>query len=973
MTTMHGFDLIREEQLPELNTRARLFRHAATGAELLSLENDDENKVFGISFRTPPSDDTGVAHILEHVVLAGSRKYPLKEPFVELLKGSLQTFLNAFTYPDKTCYPVASQNLQDFYNLIDVYLDAVFHPSLHERTFQQEGWHYEIDDAEQPLAYKGIVYNEMKGAYSAPDRMLGDYAIRSLFPDTTYGVESGGDPRHIPNLTYTQFRDFHHRFYHPSNSRIYFYGDDPAEERLRIVDAYLREFEPLEVDSQVALQSRFEAPRRVEHTFAAGEDASADKGFLSVNWMLNEIGDVDTTLGLFILSEILIGMPASPLRKALIDSGLGEDLAGNGYMDELRQTVFSTGLKGMQVGQADEVEGLILTTLRALAEQGIDPATIEAALNTVEFRLRELNTGSYPRGLVVMLNALGPWLHGGDPLAPLQFSAPLAKIRERVARGERYFEGLIARYFIDNPHRTTLILRPDPRQGERETADERRRLDEARAAMSAEQVEQIVAQTAEIKRWQETPDAPEALATIPQLTVADLPRENKVIPLEVIERGPGKVLFHDLATNGIAYLDVGLDLRLLPQEQLAYVPIFARALLETGAGAEDFVQLSQRIGAKTGGLNPETFTTAVRDSGAGAAWLFLRGKAMPSQIDDLLGILGDVLQSAHLDNRERMRQIVLEEKAGVEAGLAPGGHRIIAAWLAAQLDEAAWAGGQMSGIHYLFFLRDLARQIDADWPAVQATLERIRDTLLNRDAMLCNVTVDAGNFETLAPRLDAFLDGLPATPAARATWSRMSEQHNQALTIPAQINFVGKGANLYTGGYRRHGSALVINKYLSTTWLWEQVRVKGGAYGGFSRFDQRSGVFSYVSYRDPNLLATIDVYDRSPDFLRNAQLDDAELGRAIVGTIGDVDTYQLPDAKGFTSMARYLAGESDEQRQQTREEILGTTRQDFRRFAEVLDYVKQNGLIAVLGSEAAVLAVNAERPDFFEVRRVLPE
>jgi Zn-dependent M16 (insulinase) family peptidase len=471
MKTIHGFQLFRDQDISELNTRAKLFRHLKTGAELLSLENDDENKVFGITFRTPPTDATGVAHILEHSVLCGSRKYPVKEPFVELLKGSLKTFLNAFTYPDRTCYPVASQNLQDFYNLIDIYLDAVFYPRITPHIFQQEGWHYELENPDDPLIFKGVVFNEMKGVFSSPDRMLTEYSQHSLFPDTTYGLQSGGDPQHIPELTYEQFKIFHHTYYHPSNARIFFYGDSPAEDRLRLLNDYLEDFEPLEIDAAVPLQPRFDQPKHIDRFYAVSQDADIHKkDMVTVNWLLTETTDPETNLALHVLEHILIGTPASPLRKALIDSGLGEDLAGVGLEDELRQMFFSTGLKGINVQTASQVETLILQTLTHLAEEGIDLPTIEAALNTIEFRLRENNAGTFPRGLLLMLRSLATWLYDGDPLALLAFEAPLTTIKARLANDGTYFQDLICQHFLQNPHRTTVVLQSDPDLGEREEA-----------------------------------------------------------------------------------------------------------------------------------------------------------------------------------------------------------------------------------------------------------------------------------------------------------------------------------------------------------------------------------------------------------------------------------------------------------------------------------------------------------------------
>lgn len=972
MTPVHGFELIREQAIPELNTRARLLRHLQTGAELLSLENDDENKVFGITFRTPPADSTGVAHILEHSVLCGSRKYPLKEPFVELLKGSLKTFLNAFTYPDKTCYPVASQNVQDFYNLIDVYLDAVFYPRLTPHIFQQEGWHYELERPDDPLIFKGVVFNEMKGAHASPDRMLGEYAQQSLFPDTTYGVSSGGDPQYIPDLTYEQLKTFHQTLYHPSNARIFFYGDDDPNERLRLVNDYLKDFERLNIDSTVHLQARIDMPRRIVKPYVVEPDSPGDKkGMLTVNWLLTETTDPETVLGLNILEHILIATPASPLRKALIDSGLGEDLAGTGLADWLRQAYFSIGLKGIAVENADAIESLILQTLGQLAAAGIDANMVEAALNTIEFRLRENNTGSFPRGLALMINALNTWLHDGDPFTPLAFEAPLAAIKARLAAGESYFERLISHYLLQNQHRTTLILQPDPDLGQREVTMERSRLDQARAAMTPSDIQAVIDNTSQLKLMQETPDPPEALATIPMLKLADIDKQNKSIPLAVLEQESTQVLYHDLFTNGIVYLDVGLNLHTLPEELLPYVPLFGRALLEMGTEKEDFVQLSQRIGRKTGGITPQPFSSVVRGSDASAAWLFLRSKATPDHADDLLAILRDILLTVQFNNKERFRQMVLEEKASQEAAIVPNGHAMVGMRLRAHFNEADWSDEQMSGISYLFFLRKLANDVEWAWPIVLSRLEQVRRTLVNRSAMICNVTVDADNWAQFAPKLSNFLAALPVAPLALSHWAPQPGSRFEGLTIPAKVNYVGKGADLYRLGYTYHGSAAVIAKYLRTTWLWEKVRVQGGAYGGFCTFDRHSGAFSFLSYRDPNLRATLDIYDQTSRFLRQADLSDTEVTRSIIGAIGDIDAYQLPDAKGFTSLARYLIGDTEALRQQMRDEILATTAADFHAFADVLEQVRDHGLVAVLGSQEAIEAVNAKRPGWLKVEKVL--
>jgi len=612
--TIHGFELIRQQEIPELKTQAKLFRHVKTGAQLLALENDDENKAFGITFRTPPKDSTGIAHIMEHSVLCGSRKFPVKEPFVELIKGSLNTFLNAFTYPDKTCYPVASTNLQDLYNLIDVYLDAVFYPRLTPFTLQQEGWHYELEKRDDPLIFKGVVFNEMKGNYSSPDRLLGERSQQSLFPNHTYGVDSGGDPKHIPDLTFEQFMAFHKTYYHPSNAYIYFYGNDHTDERFRVINEYLKNFDRAEAGSAIPLQARFTQPQKFVHKYDAGQETDlSKKGMAQVNWLLTETIDREKKLALRMLSHILIGTSAAPLHKALIDSGLGEDVTG-GLESELREMYFSAGLKGIAVNDAEKVESLIFTTLQQLAENGIDPNTIEASLNTIEFSLRENNTGSFPRGLSLMLRSLSSWLYDGDPFVPLTFESPLAAIKVHLKAKERFFENLIRQHLLENQHWTTVILTPDSEVAKQEEAAEKERLMQARAKMNEANLQNLVDDTLELKRRQVTPDSSEALATIPMLKLSDLDKQNKIIPLEVMEKSGDQILFHDLFTNGIVYLDIGFDWHTLPQDLLPYLPLFSRALTEIGTEKEDFVRLSQRIGQKTGGVWTRRLTATLANT-----------------------------------------------------------------------------------------------------------------------------------------------------------------------------------------------------------------------------------------------------------------------------------------------------------------------------------------------------------------------
>lgn len=964
-----AFELVRDETISEINSQALLYRHRKTGAEVLSLVNQDENKVFGITFKTPPEDSTGIAHILEHSVLCGSRKYPVKKPFVELLKGSMHTFLNAMTFPDKTAYPVASANLKDFYNLVDVYLDAVLFPLITRDTFEQEGWHYELDSAEGDLIYKGVVFNEMKGVFSSPDSVMHDMVQRALYPDTTYGHSSGGDPKAIPALTYEDFTRFHRTYYHPSNARVVFAGDDAPEKRLDILDGYFSQFEAAPVDAEVKLQPRFNAPRQISGTYAGSVDAEKRRdGMASVNWMIEPPANREETLSHGLLSYLLAGNSAAPLRKKLTESGLGENMIGGGISTWLRQPMAGFGLKGIDPADAGKVEALVLETLAEIAESGFSAEQREAAINTFEFHLREQNTGSQPRGMSYMFTALGTWLHGGDPLAPLSFEAALSALKEKAGQG--HFEREIRRLLLDNPHRVTARIEADPEQAAREAKAETDRLAAVSAGMTETDRQRVAARTAELRALQEAVDRPEDLAKIPTLTLKDLERDIRTVPTETKDLAGAQLLLHDLPTLGILYLDIGFDLHVLEADLLPYLPLFGRALLQTGTSKEDFVSLTQRIGRTTGGISQHR-GLATRNDGTGtAAWFFLSGKSVPDKFDDMLEIMGEVLRDARLSNRERFRQMALEEKAGFEARLVPGGNGIVDTRIKAGFTEAGWIAEQMSGVSYLEFLRRLIKQIDADWSAVQAVLERIRDTLFSRRRMVVNLTADASLAAAAEAGLKDFVGGLPEGTAAHVDWVMPLQREAEGLIIPAQVNYVGKGANLKALGYAGSGAASVALRYLNTTYLWDKVRVQGGAYGGSSRFDLSSGNFAFLSYRDPNLLKTLDVYDGAAKALR-AEIGETDLVRSVIGVVGDMDRPEFVDSKGYSAMWRLLTGTTDALRQQRRDEVLGTSRADFLALADALDAVSREGHVVVLGGEAAITAANEARPGLLKVSKVL--
>ena len=961
MSGTAAFELVRDQPIPELETAARLFRHRRTGAEVLSLNNRDENKSFAVTFRTLPSDDTGVAHILEHSVLSGSRKYPVKELFMELLKGSCATFINAMTFPDKTCYPVASTNLKDFYNLVDVYFDVVFNPLLESHTLEQEGWHFELEGPNAPLSYKGVVFNEMKGAYSQQDAHIGEQVTRALLPNTIYANSSGGDPRHIPELSHAQWREFHHRFYHPSNARICFWGNDPEETRLRIVDEALKPFGRQPVSGTIALQSRFTAPRRSSGPVpAAAVDAQDGKGAVSIGWLLSNGDDTpEVRIAIRVLKEILVGSPVSALRKTLLDSGLGEDLISGADWDEMRQPVFVTGLKGVRETNRDRVEPLVLETLERLVRSGIDPAAVDAALNTIEFALRE--NGTWARGLGTILRSFETWLYDGDPIAALAFEQPLAAVRARLTENPRYLEKIIEQHLLTNPHRSMMWHAPDAELLARQEVEEKGRLAKIRSGLGDEELQKITDKRLELKRRQETPNSPAALAKLPILRLADLDRKNSVIPRELMSLGGRAVLHNDLSTNGIAYVDIGFDLRTLSADELAYVPVLARALTELGTDKEDEVTFAHRIARHTGGIEPRAFALTKIDARSTAAWLVLRGKATVAKASELTAIFRDLLLSARLDQRERLHRLVLEEKAGLEANLSPRGSYYCGLRLKAAANEAGFANEQMYGVSQLAFLRELAAGTETDWPTVLARLTAIRSKLIVRSSAIANVTVDAKAWVPLRGDIEELLTCLPAGTHTPTTWQPLTRARNEGLVVPTQVNYVAKGTGIFDFAARPNGAALAVCRWLSLAWLIPKIREQGGAYGASLDLERHSGYLALTSYRDPNLLETLATYDGTAAFLHTLELGDGDLTRSIIGALNGIDPYQLPGAKGFTSLTRYLSGQTEADRQQLRDELFATTAADFRNFADVMDGVRDRGHIVIMGAEEALSEANRTR------------
>ncbi|KAL3914188.1 MAG: hypothetical protein SGILL_006200, partial [Bacillariaceae sp.] len=1004
-----AYEIVQTDFVEEYGTATTLYKHKKSGAELLSVSSDDDNKVFGITFRTPPEDSTGVPHILEHSVLCGSRKYTTKDPFVQLLQGSLQTFLNAFTYPDRTCYVVASQNEKDFYNLISVYSDAVFHPRAisDPMVHAQEGWHLELEKKDDPLIYKGVVFNEMKGVYSSPDSLLNRESQRSIFPDTTYGVDSGGDPVAIPDLSFEQFADFHKKFYHPTNSRIYFSGDDDVTTRLDIMDEYLSEFDvspESKPGSVVEWQKKtFTEPKKEVYPYPIGED-QPETHMLNVNWLMNDarMSSFDElTIG--IMDHLLTGTTSSVLRKTLMESGYGEAITGGGLSDELLQATFSIGMKGVKADHVPELEKLILDTLEKVAEEGFDADDIASSMNTIEFSLREFNTGSFPKGLSFMLGAMSKWLYDESPTDGLKFEKPLAELKARIAKdGSQVFQDLIKTYLVNNSHRSTIEMVPSKTHESEMLKEEQDRLEQIKASLSDDEIENIIDTTKKLKELQAAEDSPADRATIPKLTLGDLKRETTEYPIEVTknENDSGvTVLRHELgSTSGIAYAVLGVDLSSLPVEDISLLPLLTRVMMETGAGEYDQVALSRRIGTYTGGIDVSILTTAVHPTGKPEnevldgnqlqTKLIMKGKATSDKTDELLSLMKTVLTDARFDSQSRVIEMLKENKARMEAQVQGSGHSAINMRMKARYRVGGYVDEMMGGITQLNTIRELLKQAEEDWPSLLARLENIRNIILDsescRDGMFLDITGDKNVLEKIQPTVDSFLKELPGKSDGKKLLDFYSEVHpwvgpikklmaemapieDEGFVVPTQVNYVGKGGILYEEGETASGSSQVVSKFLRTGYLWDYVRVMGGAYGGFCTFSPYSGFFSYLSYRDPNLSKTLDIYDAAGDAVIAAaeqmEEDPEMLSQAIIGAIGEMDGAMSPNQKGFTQLQRWLVNESPEYRQNYRNQILDTKPADIKAFGQRLKAMKEPSQ-AVVSSQAGFEAAQAEGKDF---------
>ena len=947
-----GFRLTKKEEIAEIKSLGLFFEHDVTGAELLVLENDDDNKVFSATFRTPPENDTGIAHILEHSVLCGSKNFPVKEPFVELMKGSLQTFLNAMTFPDKTMYPVASRNRKDFFNLMNVYLDAVFYPNISEETFKQEGWHYELNSPEGKIVYKGVVLNEMKGEFSSPESCIDRHLAHSLFPSTPYGYESGGDPKSIPDLTYTDFKNFHKKHYHPSNSRLFLYGDGDTQSYLEFLqEKYLQDFGHMDVNTSIAHQRSFRKPKRKSLTYPVSSHESPEKKtFVLVGYKLDKAINHEHCLGFSILSHLLLGSSASPLRKALITSELGSEVIGGGFDDNRADTIFAVGLKGTEAEHENKVIALIDSTLRDLAENGIEEDMVRSAVNSIDFRLREANFGGFPKGIVYNIQALGSWLYDKNPFGHLRFEKVMRKIKKRMHEG--YFEDLILDYLIENNHRSILVAVPKPGLGKKLEARERKILKAVKQKLLANEIDNLIAETQKLQELQLTPDSPEALSTLPSLEIRDVPKEIERYPLEIKNQGDTKIFFHDLFTNDIAYTQIGFNTHSVPAEMIPYIPLLGALVLGMGTGRHSYTEISKLIGIHTGGIRTSHFSSAtVQDRHQVLSYIFFSGKALMEKVDSLFDIFDELLGDYSFDDHKRLVEIIRSAKSDLEDSIVPHGNHYVLSRLQSYQSRLGQFDELTDGIAYYRFLEQLLERVEKDPGGVAGQFRQVAERVFTRKNAFFNITSTQKDYRKIEKRIGGTCGILSDKDWNVEEWNLKAVPLNEGFLTASNVQHVGKGANLYDLGFNYSGQFEVLKALLRTGFLWDRVRVHGGAYGSGNSFDFFTGDYSLLSYRDPNLTETLEIYDEIADFLSHLELPSEELTKIIIGCVGKMDPPLTPDLKGKASMIDHLTGRTHEMKQKIREELLSTRLGDLKDYAPLFKKIRDGGHVCALGNE----------------------
>lgn len=949
---VHGFRVNAMSHIEEVNSDAYVMEHVKSGARLMYLDNDDDNKVFYIAFRTTPDNSKGVPHIMEHSTLCGSRKYPLKEPFVELAKGSLNTFLNAITWPDKTMYPIASRNDVDFHNLMDVYLDAVFYPNClkNPQILMQEGWHYELENKEAPLTYNGVVYNEMKGALSSPEAIMEDRAMEKLFPDTTYGVESGGDPEVIPTLSFREFTEFHRRFYHPSNSYIYLYGDMDIDKTLEYLDGeYLSAFDRRNVDSMVKTQAPF--GKRISVTAPYGIAENEDTEGKAIHALYNAFNDHMSTmdsLAFRILNYVLIDMDGAPLKQAVLDAGLGSDLSGS-YGDSYKQPVWIVEVTGSEVDKQQAFADVVDSTLRSIALKGLDKDMLEAALNRTEFTARENDYQGRPKGLFYGVRAMDLWLYDRDPMEALRYIDDINTLRDNLKTN--YFENLLLRYVIKNPHQVLITMKPEKGLTEKMNRETAEKLAAFKSSLSDEQLDEIMASTKALKERQASGETEEALETIPLLSRKDLKRtvEEKVLEKENVS---GMDHFHfDVHTNGITYLNLYFPLSGLTEEDIPYAILLSTLLRSLSTTKHSYGELARLSNAYTGGMSfAVNGYGKVEDTNDYLPALTVRAKALTSKADKLLDLLGEVINHTLFTDTKRLKELILQEKSEWDMTAFSRGHSLVMTRLTSYFSRGGEFAEQ-SGLSYYYFLADLARKFDGEKEKLVAKLEEVSRKIFTRSCLFFETIGEEEEKKAVLSNFALLVDDMEEGEKKEPRpFSFPSAEKNEAFRTSGKVQYVAKGGNFKSHGFAYTGALKVMETILRYEYLWKKVRVLGGAYGAFTQF-LRDGTAVLCSYRDPNLAETLKAYEDLPAYLENLTLSNREMTKYVIGTMAAAETQLTPSMKGERAMVHYLSGNTRESRMKIRDEVINCQVEDIRELAPLVESVIKDPYICVMGSE----------------------
>lgn len=947
------YEILDEHRVEDVQSDGFILRHKKSGARIAILSNNDDNKVFYIGFRTPPEDETGVPHIIEHTTLCGSKKFPVKDPFIELAKGSLNTFLNAMTYPDKTVYPVASCNDQDFKNLMDVYLDAVFNPNItkYEEIFKQEGWHYELTGKDDELKINGVVYNEMKGAYSSPDEVLSSQIYRSLFPDNTYSKDSGGNPEYIPKLTYEAYLDFYHKYYHPSNSYIYLYGDMDVVERLEWLDKeYLSLYDYKKVNSEINKQPAFDEIKNVEAQYSITmDDSQENKTYLSYNRVVGDTLDEMLYQAFDVLDYALVSSPGAPVKQALIDAGIGDDVYGS-YDAGILQPVFSFVAKNANASQADEFESIIENTLKEVVKTGINKEALLAGINSSEFKFREADFGQFPKGLLFGLNCLDSWLFDDmKPFIHLECLGTFAKLRKAVDTD--YFEKLIQEYLLDNTHGSSVTVKPKRGLGNEREEALAKELSDYKASLSDEEIKKLIEDTEHLKKYQEEPSSDEDLRKLPMLTRADM--KKNAMPFSNIEDEllDVKVVRHDIESNGIDYISFLFDAGDFAQSELGYLGFFTNALGLVSTEKYSYTDLANATNIYTGGISTGTASHPdIKDRNNFVFKLEVKLKVLEKNLDKALELMEQMLLTSDFTDTKRLGELVAQIKARLQANLSSSGHLVAAMRSMSSFSRYALYQDELKGIAFYRSICHIEKELSESPKRVSDKLAAIAKKLFARNRMLISFTGNNEAYGNAKPSLEKVIAGFDKMSAI----GNQAEVHfntaKEAFIDASQIQYVAKTGDFICEGYEYTGALRLLRIILSYDYLWINVRVKGGAYGCMNTF-LRSGESYFVSYRDPNLSDTLDVYDRIPEYIKSFSPDERDMTKYIIGTFSALDTPMNPEAKGNRSLSAYLEGITYEQIQKERNEILNAQPEDIRRLADLVEAVLKKDSICVIGNE----------------------